>query len=136
MANQMTIGSLAKAAGVHVETIRYYQRLGLIHEPQKPPRGQRQYSESTLAEVEFVRRAQQLGFSLAEIRDLQRHSSASTNAEVRRIAEQRYSRLTIEARQLTRTRTKLKYLLAKSRRYKGEGVDPIITALQGKKAVS
>ena len=66
----MTIGRLATAAGVNVETIRYYQRIGLINEPQKPQQGFRQYSDESLGQIKFIKRAKQLGFSLNEIADL------------------------------------------------------------------
>ena len=65
-----TIGRLAAAAGVNVETIRYYQRIGLIDEPRKPRQGFRKYPYQTLEHIRFVKRAQQLGFSLQEIADL------------------------------------------------------------------
>src|SRR5438128_9556589 len=96
----MTIGGLAKAAGVNVETIRYYQRLGLIHEPRKPFGSHRRYPGSTVGELVFVRRAQLLGFTLAEIKDLLRHADAGDHQDVRRIAETRHSRLALQARQL------------------------------------
>lgn len=66
----LTIGKLAKAAGVIVETIRYYQRIGLIEQPQKPAYGFRHYPQDTADRVRFIKRAQQLGFSLDEIREL------------------------------------------------------------------
>lgn len=66
----MTIGQLAKSACVNVETIRFYERKGLIQQPNKPPSGYRQYGESSLQQVLFVRRAQALGFSLDEIKEL------------------------------------------------------------------
>jgi MerR family mercuric resistance operon transcriptional regulator len=131
MANEMTIGSLAKAAGVNVETIRYYQRLGLIQEPRKPHKGQRQYSGQTIVEMAFVRRAQQLGFTLAEVKELLHLASPASRAGVRRIAENRYLRLSLNVEQLTATRARLKAVLNRSRRYKGRGPDPIITALRG-----
>jgi MerR family mercuric resistance operon transcriptional regulator len=131
MAQQaMTIGGLAKAAGVNVETIRYYQRRGLIHEPRKPAGGQRRYPESVVGDLVFVRRAQQLGFTLAEIRDLLRLSDSADSGEVRRIAEVRQSRLALQARQLGKMSAELKALVERSRRHRGEGPDPIIAALR------
>ena len=66
----MTIGRLAEAAGVNVETIRYYQRRGLLEEPAKPLYGQRRYSLEQAKRVRFIKRAQALGFTLAEVGQL------------------------------------------------------------------
>lgn len=66
----LTIGRLAKAAGVIVETIRYYQRIGLHEEPEKPLNGFRHYPQDTVERVRLIKRAQQLGFSLKEIGEL------------------------------------------------------------------
>lgn len=66
----LTIGQLAKAAGVNVETIRYYQRIELIDEPVKPVHGYRLYPISSVDRVRFIKRAQEVGFSLDEITDL------------------------------------------------------------------
>ncbi|MEO1889158.1 MAG: Hg(II)-responsive transcriptional regulator [Cycloclasticus sp.] len=70
MAGQLTIGQLAKTANINVETIRYYQRIGLIQQPEKPTIGYRAYSDETLKRIHFIKRAQQLGFSLKEIGQL------------------------------------------------------------------
>ena len=70
MSPTLTIGGVAKAADVNVETIRYYQRLKLLDEPGKPPGGVRRYTEAVVERVRFIKRAQELGFSLAEIRRL------------------------------------------------------------------
>lgn len=131
MLHGMTIGALAKAAGVSVETIRYYQRLGLIGEPRRPPGGQRQYSEQAVGELRFVQHGQQLGFTLAEIKDLLRLAGTKSWAEVRKVAERRYARLVLHAGQLTVMSVRLNALLRQSRRHKGRGLDPIIAALQG-----
>ena len=64
-----TIGTLARSANVSVETIRYYERRGLLEQPARGD-GYRQYSDDDLARLRFVRRAKELGFSLAEIREL------------------------------------------------------------------
>ena len=68
--NSLTIGGLAKAANVSVETIRYYQRRGLIPEPQRPSGGIRRYGATETGRLMFVKTAQQLGFSLDEIHEL------------------------------------------------------------------
>ena len=67
-----TIGRLAKVAGVHVETIRYYQRRGLLPQPERPPGGIRRYGQGDLARLTFVKTAQRLGFTLDEVGDLLR----------------------------------------------------------------
>jgi small multidrug resistance family-3 protein len=66
----MTIGVLAEAAGVNVETIRFYQRKGLMQEPDRPLGSIRRYGEPDLARVHFIKSAQRLGFSLDEVADL------------------------------------------------------------------
>ena len=66
----LTIGKLANAAGVNVETIRFYERKGLIAQPQKPAEGFRQYPSEALQRVRFIKRAQELGFTLNEIINL------------------------------------------------------------------
>ena len=66
----MTIGKLAKRAGVGVETIRFYERRGLIPEPPRRSSGYRQYEEATVLRVQFIRRAKELGFTLKEIEGL------------------------------------------------------------------
>lgn len=65
-----TIGRLAKATDVHVETIRYYQRRGLMPEPAKPLGGIRRYEEGHARRLRFIKRAQALGFGLDEVADL------------------------------------------------------------------
>jgi MerR family mercuric resistance operon transcriptional regulator len=62
-----TISAAARKAGIGVETIRYYQRIGLIKEPEKPLSGYRVYSEESVSRLRFIKRAKELGFSLAEI---------------------------------------------------------------------
>lgn len=64
------IGQLANAAGITVETIRYYQRLKLLAQPQKPQMGFRRYPETALNRLRFIKRAQELGFTLQEIANL------------------------------------------------------------------
>ncbi len=65
-----TIGQLARAAGVHVETIRYYQRMGLLPMPPRPPGGVRRYPTELVHRIRFIKRAQALGFTLKDIAEL------------------------------------------------------------------
>jgi len=82
----LTIGHLAKAAEVNVETIRYYQRINLITEPVKPSQGYRVYPEETLKRIQFIKRAQQLGFSLKEVEELLQLGEGHCE-DVRQLAE-------------------------------------------------
>jgi MerR family mercuric resistance operon transcriptional regulator len=70
MKNKLTIGTLAKKSKVNVETIRYYQRIGLIDQPDKPVSGYRRYDASLIRTIEFIKLVQQLGFSLDEINEI------------------------------------------------------------------
>lgn len=66
----MTIGELAESAGVGVETIRFYERKKLIAQPRRPRSGFRRYDEETVRRIRFIRQAQELGFTLAEVKQL------------------------------------------------------------------
>lgn len=66
----MRIGEVSKRANVGIETIRYYEREGLLSEPERRPSGFRQYDESVVARLQFIRRAKELGFTLGEIYEL------------------------------------------------------------------
>lgn len=66
----MRIGEFAKRSGVGIETIRYYERQGLLAEPKRKPSGYRQYNEAVVGRLQFIRRAKELGFTLGEIKEL------------------------------------------------------------------
>ena len=66
----LTIGRLARLGGVNLETIRYYEREGLLQKPPRTPAGYRMFPSDTARRVRFIKRAQELGFSLSEIREL------------------------------------------------------------------
>ena len=70
ISSHLTIGRLAKACEVNIETIRHYQRQGLISEPLKPESGFRQYPNEIIDRIKFIKRAQKLGFALKEIQQL------------------------------------------------------------------
>src|SRR6266702_487362 len=114
MEHGMTIGRLAKAAGVNVETIRYYQRRGLIGEPHKPFGGHRRYPVLVLEQIAFIRRAQQLGFSLAEVKELLENGDGKRLRETRAIAERKYANLELHIAQLEGMRKRLKALIDRS----------------------
>ena len=66
----LTIGRLARAASVNIQTVRYYERRGLVDAPRRTPSGYRQYPSDVVARLRFIKHAQALGFSLNEIREL------------------------------------------------------------------
>jgi MerR family mercuric resistance operon transcriptional regulator len=86
----LTIGKLAAAAGVNTQTIRYYERSGLVPAPWRTPAGYRQFGPDELRRLRFIRRAQGLGFSLTEIRELlglRVHEPRSCGAVAQRVEE-------------------------------------------------
>ena len=85
--NTFTIGPLARAAGVGVETIRFYQRKGLLPQPERPYGGVRRYGEEELNRVRFIKSAQRIGFTLEEISQLLRLDDGTQCEEARVIAE-------------------------------------------------
>jgi len=87
MASALTIGRLALAADVHVETVRYYQRMGLLHEPERPLGGVRRYEHQDLARLQFIRRAKTMGFTLEEIAGLLQLKGKRACAQTRRLIE-------------------------------------------------
>jgi Hg(II)-responsive transcriptional regulator len=68
--HRLTVGKIAKAAGVGVETLRFYEREGILEPPARTPSGYRIYDASTIDRIRFIHRAQGLGFTLREIREL------------------------------------------------------------------
>ena len=81
----LSIGEVARQVSVGVETVRFYERQGLLAEPQRRASGYRQYDEEAVAVLRFVRRAKELGFTLKEIKGLLalRLDTSATRAEVR-----------------------------------------------------
>ncbi len=89
----MQIGAVAKAAGLGVDAVRFYEREGLIEEPRRRPSGYRQYEPEVVLQLRFIRDAKGLGFSLKEIRELLslEADTAATAADVRELAERKLS---------------------------------------------
>lgn len=110
---QLTIGQVAEEAGVGVETVRFYQRSGLI--PQPPRRGteHRRYSPDAVARIRFIRGAQNLGFSLKEIEDLMglRVEPGTSKAEIKARAEHKAAEIETKIRDLQRMRDTLVKLI-------------------------
>jgi DNA-binding transcriptional MerR regulator len=107
----LTIGKLAAAEGVGVETVRYYQRRGLLGQPERRGSGYREYSESDRDRLVFIRRARRLGFTLAEIGDLLGPAEARSAAEIARAAEAKLAAVDEHVRELELLRCRLRRLL-------------------------
>lgn len=127
----LTIGQVAKLAGVNVETVRYYERQGLIQQPPRPAAGIRKYPAETVAVLRFIRRGKELGFTLpeiAELLDLRRHEAVSC-AEVRRRAEAKVADIKKRIAALARMRDALGTLVDACRERGHVGECPILEAL-------
>ena len=83
----LTISRLAASASVHVETVRYYQRRGLLDEPARPLGGVRRYGPTDVTRLQFIRRAQTMGFSLDEIAGLLQVKGKRACEQTRQLAE-------------------------------------------------
>lgn len=129
MSPNLTIGGVAKAAGVNVETIRYYQRLKLLEEPAKPPGAVRRYTDTAIARVRFIKRAQELGFSLAEIRRLMRLGDPQSCGEARALAAEKLALVESRVDDLQKLRGVLKELIGRCDRRRGRVACPIIESL-------
>lgn len=106
---QLTVGNLAKRAEVNVETIRYYERLGLLPSPPRTEAGYRLFSEDSVLRLQFIQRAQDLGFSLKEIRNLLdlRLRPGACCADVREQAETKIAEIDRKLRSLRAMRSAL-----------------------------
>lgn len=107
-----TIGKLAAAAGVHVETVRYYERRGLIEQPARAASGYRQYSADDLWRLRFVARGKQLGFTLAEVAELLNAGPDRSAAAVLAAARAKIADVEERRRRLDEARCRLEQLAA------------------------
>ncbi len=129
----MTIGAAAKAAGVGIETIRFYERRGLIPQPLKPERGYRTYPAEVIGRVRFIREAQSLGFSLREAAELLalQADPAADSGEVRQRAAAKIEEIGGKIARLARIRGALDTLLAACPGSGPLGECSIMTAMLG-----
>ena len=130
MPKRCTIGALAREAGVNVETIRYYQRRGLVPEPVKPLGGIRSYAPEHVQRLRFIKRAQQLGFSLEEVGDLLSLEDGLHCHEVEAIAGQKLALVRERIAQLGMIESALATLIRKCRSNRGKVRCPLISALE------
>ena len=126
----MTIGALAEAAEVNLETIRFYQRKGLMPEPIRARGSIRRYGEPALARVRFIKSAQRLGFSLEEVAHLLKLEDGTHCTEARSLAEQKLMDVRAKLADLQRIELVLRQLVKRCGSARGAVKCPIIESLQ------
>lgn len=129
MATDLTIGKLADAAGVNVETIRYYQRRGLLDEPAKPQGGHRRYTTDQVKRIRFIKRAQALGFTLTEVSGLLQLNGGCACAETQALALRKLALIEQKIADLAAMRDVLGGLVQQCHAGDGETSCPIIDVL-------
>ena len=127
----LTIGQLARRAGVGVETVRFYEREGLLDEPPRRESGYRQYEADVVTRLRFIRRAKELGFSLKQVKQLLalRLDATTTAAEVRRTAEAKIADIEAKIRTLQEMKRALEKLTEGCSGRGQAGECPILHAL-------
>jgi len=128
----MTIGQVAKLSGVGVETIRFYEREGLLNKPKRRQSGYRVFTPEVVGRIRFIKKAKQLGFSLREIRDLLslRVDSQATAADLKGRVDAKIEEIDERLRDLKRMRSAL-LRLSKACTGKGPiGECPLLDALE------
>lgn len=129
MPKKFTIGTLAQAAAVSVETVRYYQRRGLLTEPPRPPGGIRRYGDAELARLQFIRHAQALGFTLGEVAELLALDEGRDCDEARRLAEVKLTAVRLRLSRLRRIEHVLARQVRACDRSSGRQQCPLIATL-------
>jgi len=132
--DDMTIGALAVAAGVGVETVRFYQGRGLLAVPRRPVQGIRRYGQAELARLRFIRRAQRLGFSLKEVADLLLLESETSCTGTRALAQERLSEVRQRLAEMAALAATLERLVEACGDSSEPGTCPIMVALNADSA--
>jgi MerR family mercuric resistance operon transcriptional regulator len=127
----LTIGAFAKAAGVNVETIRFYQRRGLLPEPDRLYGSIRRYGGADVARVKFVKSAQRLGFSLDEVAELLRLEDGAHCEEASILAERKLLDVREKLANLARMEVALSRLVCACHERRGNVSCPLIASLRG-----
>jgi MerR family mercuric resistance operon transcriptional regulator len=127
---RVTIGAFAAAAGVNVETVRYYQRKGLLAEPDKPGGSVRRYGQADVARVRFIKAAQRLGFSLDEIAGLLSLDDGTHCREARVLGQHKLDDVREKMADLRRIESVLARLVRECDKARGTISCPLIGALQ------
>ncbi len=126
----LTIGSFAKAAGVNVETIRFYQHKGLLRTPVRHHGSIRRYGAADLARLQFVKAAQRLGFSLDQVGQLLRLEDGTHCNEAAELAAQQLADVRTKLADLNRIEAALSKLVSECRAHRGTVSCPLIATLQ------
>jgi len=128
----MQIGQVAAEAGVHVQTLRYYERRGLLEAPDRTSGGFRLYSPETVRIIRFIKRAQELGFSLEETEELLRlkDDQTSTCAEVRAAARAKVDEIDQKIESLQAMREALDVLVNSCRSNGSTRACPILESIE------
>ncbi len=129
MEASLTIGRLAESAQVNVETVRYYQRRGLMREPARPTGSVRRYSNDDVRRIRFIKRAQQLGFTLDEITNLLKLEDGRSCRETEQLAQQKLSLVEARITDLQRLRKTLRDLIGRCESGRRRITCPIIESL-------
>jgi Hg(II)-responsive transcriptional regulator len=129
----LTIGLVARRAGVGVETVRFYERQGLIEEPPRRLSGYREYDDAVVSRLGFIRRAKDLGFTLKEIKDLLslRRDASTPATDVKRRAEAKIADIESKIRSLQKMKKALTKLTLACRCYDTSVECPLLHALDG-----
>jgi MerR family mercuric resistance operon transcriptional regulator len=130
MAGQYTIGTLAKDAGVNVETIRYYQRRGLVAAPARPLGGIRRYTQEHARRLRFVKEAQTLGFSLEEVGELLALEDGRHCREAEQLGCRKLELVRARIAHLRRVERVLTTLIDQCHRNAGKVCCPLVAALE------
>lgn len=125
----LTIGQVATAAGIHLETIRYYQSLALVAQPRRPPGSVRRYGNETVARLRFIKRAQELGFTLDEVKSLLLLEDGQDCGATRKLAAHKLDVIKQRIADLNRMRRLLEELVTKCETGKRPRCCPIIATL-------
>ena len=127
----MKIGELAQRTGVAIDTVRYYERQGLLPQPARQPSGYRQYQSDDVTRLKFVQRAKALGFTLHEIRELLELSSRREDdmGSLKQAAQQKLADVEAKLAELSRIRDGLRTLVAACPGHGAMDACPILHAL-------
>jgi MerR family mercuric resistance operon transcriptional regulator len=125
----LTIGQLARDAGVGVETVRFYQRRGLLLEPDRPAGGIRRYSSVDTERIRFIKAAQRLGFSLDDVEELLRLEDGTHCSQARRLAERKLAEIRSRIDDLRRIESVLDGMVGRCRAARGKVSCPLIASV-------